>query len=61
MTLKEQAKKILSECEIPVTKFCRRVGISGTSYYRWQDGDLRLSESTEQRIKNYINELSKLF
>lgn len=61
MTLKEQAKKILSECDIPVTKFCRRVGISGTSFYRWQSGDLRLSEATETRIRNYINELARLF
>lgn len=61
MTTKEKTKKIIDEFQIPVAKFCRKVGISGAAYYRWQSGDLKLAEATETRIRNYINELAKIF
>ena len=61
MTTKEKTKKIIDEFQIPVAKFCRKVGISGAAYYRWQNGDLRLSEETEARIREYINKLAQIF
>lgn len=54
MQLKIRCKNILSEIGIPVTVFCRKIGISTASYYRWQNDDLRLAEETEKRIKSFI-------
>lgn len=61
MNIKDQTKRIIIGFQIPVAKFCRQVGISSAAYYRWQSGDLKLAEATETRIRNYINELAKLF
>lgn len=61
MNLQKQTRKVLDEIGIPVSVFCRRMQISDTAFYRWQHDDLRLSETTEQRIKEYVNQLSKVF
>ena len=52
--------KLLKEIGIPVSVFCRKIGISQTAYYRWQTGDLRLSDEKETRIRQYVNKLSEL-
>lgn len=61
MNLQKQTRKVLDEIGIPVSVFCRRMQISDTAFYRWQHDDLQLSENTENRIKEYVNQLSKVF
>lgn len=61
MTLQQQTHKALKAIGIPISVFCRRIGISDTAYYRWQNSDLRLSDDTTNRIKEYISKLSKIF
>lgn len=60
MNIKTKCRKVTTEIGIPVTKFCRCVGISSTTYYRWLAGDLRLSEETENRIKNYTEKFAPI-
>lgn len=60
MNLRQQTRKILKEIGIPVSVFCRKLQISDTAFYRWQNMDLKLSEQTENRIKNYINKFSNI-
>lgn len=60
MNLRQQTRKILDEIGIPVSVFCRKMQISDTAFYRWQNMDLKLSEQTESRIKNYINQFSNI-
>lgn len=60
MNLQQQTRKILDEIGIPVSVFCRRMQISDTAFYRWQNMDLKLSAETESRIKNYINKFSNI-
>lgn len=60
MNIKTKCRKVTTEIGIPVTKLCRCVGISSTTYYRWLAGDLVLSEATENRIQNYINQFTTI-
>ena len=50
----ERVSRFLDEMATPVTKFCERVKIAGSTFYAWRSGQLRLSEPTLQRIENYI-------
>lgn len=61
MNIKTKCRKVTTEIGIPVTKLCRCVGISSTTYYRWLAGDLKLSEETENRIKDYIKKFDSIF
>ncbi len=39
---------------VPTTVFCRNVKISPTAFYSWKNGNLTLSDSTLERIDNYL-------
>lgn len=54
MTLKERCAQMLRELGTPVTVFCRKVNISRSAYYAWQLDTLDLSNSTLERIDNYL-------
>ena len=54
VTTKERCSSFISDLDLPVRRFCKNVDISSTTYYRWQSDDLRLSQETENRIKNYL-------
>lgn len=56
MTLKERCKKLIAYFDLPVTRFCRKIGISPQAYYRWQKGELNLSENTEKNIDRFLME-----
>lgn len=60
MNLQKQTRKVLKDVGIPVSVFCRRLQISDTAFYRWQNMDLKLSAETENRIQNYINQFSNI-
>ena len=57
MNSKEQARQTLKSIGIPVTVFCRKIGISPTAFYRWTANDLRLSDEKENKIKETISRL----
>lgn len=52
--VKIRAKNFLSELGVPVTTFCRNIGISTVAYNRWQRNDLKLSEETVKRVSDYL-------
>lgn len=52
--LKQQITDTLKRVGIPMTVFCRKVGISVTAFYRWRQGDLRLSDEKVDRIKTFV-------
>ena len=54
--LKEKIKEYLDKYRTPKTVFCQRVGISASALYRYLKGDLYLSEETEQRISDYLEQ-----
>lgn len=52
--VRERAKKFIDELGVPATVFAKKVGVSATAYHRWMKNDLKLSESTEKRISDYL-------
>ena len=58
--LKERTGRVVREVGVPITALCRKVGISGSAYYRWKNGNLALSVKTEQRIADYVEQLEKI-
>ena len=52
--IKARAKKFIAELGIPVTCFCKNIGISSSAFNRWQRNDLNLSETTVNRISEYL-------
>ena len=52
--LRERCKTFLNTLQTPVTKFCRQIGISPSSFYQWQRGFFELSTETQQRINNFL-------
>lgn len=54
MTVKERCKQFTSELGIPVTKFCKNIALSPTSYHDWQRDRAKLSEKTLTRISEYL-------
>lgn len=54
MKLEERCKKMIEELSIPVTRFCKSIRLSTSSYYDWQNQKLKLSDSTEKRINEYL-------
>lgn len=54
MKLKERCNKFIEEIGVPISVFCKNIGISRTQYYSWQRGDRNLSGYMEQRISDYL-------
>lgn len=52
--LKDRIDNFLTELQVPVTKFCRRINISTQALYDWRKGKLNLSDSTLKRIDEYL-------
>lgn len=53
--LKTRIKSFIKEFEMPITVFCKKVGISTASYYKWNQGIFNFSEETENRITEYLS------
>lgn len=54
MNLIQRCQHFLDELGVPTTAFFQRVEISAASFYKWRNGDLRLSDSTLERIDTYL-------
>ena len=60
MVTKTRIFEIVKGSGIPVTIFCKRVGLSRTAFYRWLRDDLKLSDGKEQAIQIYVSKLSQI-
>ena len=54
MTLSQRAQTFIKELGVPVLTFCRKVGISSTTYYDWLKGKA-LADTTLERIDTYLS------
>lgn len=50
----ERALELLKKYDMPISKFCDRVGFSYAAFYAWRKGTLKLSDSTLDRIEAVI-------
>lgn len=53
-TLKERCKKFMSELGVPVTNFCKNIGIATCTYYDCLRNKTHLSEERVKFIENYL-------
>lgn len=53
--LKTRIKNFVEEFDMPVTVFCKKVGMSTTSYYKWMQGAFNFSEEREKKISEYLS------
>ncbi len=56
MDLKERCKKFLMASGVPITRMCFRLNMAASSYYRWQQGLLKLSDSRLEAIDQYLRQ-----
>lgn len=54
MELKDRCRRFLSELGVPVTRFCKNIELSTSSYHDWQRGRYGLSQNTLNRIERYL-------
>ena len=57
MELKERVKSFMDDTGSKLSVFCRKVQISPTYYYSWMRGNVEFSESINNRIKAYLDEV----
>lgn len=55
MKLIERCQNMITEFDIPITKFCKKILISQSTFYAWRNGQLKLSTHTLQRIDDYLS------
>ena len=54
MSLKERCKQFLNELGVKATRFADNVGIGRSTYYKWLNGEIELSENLEKKIDEYL-------
>lgn len=52
--LKQRCKNFMDELGVPVTNFCRNIGISTGTYYDCLRDKTHLSEEKIKKIENYL-------
>lgn len=52
--LKNRVTSFINELGLPKSRFAKKIGISVSALTRWLDGDLVLSESTLNRIDEFL-------
>lgn len=55
MSLITRCQRFLEELAVPATVFCKKVELSTSSFYRWRNGKLNLSDATLERIDTYLS------
>lgn len=55
MSLITRCQRFLEELAVPATVFCKKVELSTSSFYRWRNGELNLSDATLERIDGYLS------
>lgn len=54
MDLVERCNRFIEELDVPVTKFCNHILLSRSCFYHWKKGELRLAQTTLDRIDAYL-------
>ncbi len=51
----ERIQRMISEIGLPVSSFCKSVGISTSAFYHARGGTLKLSDTTRARIDEFLS------
>lgn len=52
--LEKRITKFMTELGIPMTAFCKNIGMSTSTIRKWKKGQVQLSETRLQRIDEYL-------
>ena len=52
--LRERTKRFITEIELPIAKFAKKIGFSRELYYRWIKGDFDFSMEKVKKIDEYL-------
>lgn len=52
--LENRITKFMTELGIPMTAFCRNIGMSTSTIRKWKKGQVQLSDAKLQRIDEYL-------
>lgn len=52
--LEKRITKFMAELGIPMTAFCKNIGMSTSTIRKWKKGQVQLSEIRLQRIDEYL-------
>lgn len=55
MSLITRCQRFLEDLAVPTTVFCKKIELSTSSFYRWRNGELNLSDATLERIDGYLS------
>lgn len=56
--LKKRTQDFIDALDLPKSRLAKNVGLTGQSISLWLKGELRLSESTEKRIDEYLKKFN---
>ena len=54
MELKERCRKFIDELGVKATKFADNAGIGRSTYYKWLNDKIEISNNLENRIDEYL-------
>lgn len=57
LELINRCEKFIGDIGVRVDRFCENAGIGKSTFYRWKNGQIKISD----KIKNSINEYLKKF
>lgn len=55
-TLIVRSNSFLNSSGVAITKFCRRVGMAPSTFYRWRNGEIRISADKAAAIDQFLKE-----
>ena len=56
MDLKERCKRFTTELNVKVTLFCDAAGIGRTTYYKWMNDEIVISQKIQDRVDSYLKQ-----
>lgn len=57
MNLRTRTRNFLNDTFCPITKLCKKIGISNTYFRNWLNYNMEISSSFEKKIEDYLNEV----
>jgi len=57
-SLTNRIDRFITDSGVPITRFCRAIGITPQTYYPWRKGETRISYATIQRIEEYLRKFN---
>lgn len=54
LNLVTRCRLFVDKSGVPITRMCKRIGMATSTYYRWINGGICISEKKAKAIENYL-------